>query len=387
MMMEFGLVYLLTNVVSMFWVPISGTIIDNYDRKKIFMAITLVGGLLIGAIALTGLRMGELPLTLISSVFLFTFLNYNIHYPNLQAFVQEITVRENYARMTSLLEIIGQMTTITAGAGATLLLEGTENGILSVLGMEWNLGKDITAWKIHEIFMLDAGTYFLSLFIIALIKYVPVSSRKMEAGNIIDRLRSGWEYLQTHKPIFWYGVLSYIVFVAMLLEAFYLGATYVNNHLQEGGDAYANSKMSYAAGAIFTGITLKYLFDRFSLPHITIILTALTAIIFFTQFMTHSLTLFFLMLFCLGITNAGTRITRVTYLFRNVPNQFFGRASSIFFLTNIVMRILLLGLFGLAFFHDGNNIIYAYLTISLVLMVATGMLLYHKSSFDQTLAR
>ncbi len=385
MMFEFGLVYLFTNIISMFWVPLSGTIIDNYDRKKIFMSITLIGGILIGIIALTGMRMGALPITLISSVFLFTFLNYNIHYPNLQAFVQEITERKNYAKMTSLLEVIGQMTTVTACACATILLEGTQNGTLSVLGLNLNMGVDIQAWKIHEIFLLDAGTYFLSFIIIAMIRYVPISSRKMEAGSILERLKTGWTYLNTHKSIFWYGVLSYTVFVAMLLEAFYLGATYVNNHLREGGDIYANSKMAYAIGAIFTGFTLKYLFTRFSLPLITIILTGFTAVVFLTQFLSHSVILFFAMLFCLGITNAGTRITRVTYLFRNVPNQYFGRSSSIFFLTNILIRIILLALFALKFFHTDNNIIYAYLTVSVILFVATVLLMYKYRSFDLSL--
>lgn len=385
MMFEFGLVYLFTNIISMFWVPLSGTIIDKYDRKKIFMSITLIGGILISIIALTGMRMGELPITLISSVFLFTFLNYNIHYPNLQAFVQEITERANYAKMTSLLEVIGQMTTVTAGACATILLEGTENGTLSLLGLNLNMGVDIQAWKIHEIFLLDACTYFLSFMIIAMIRYVPISSRKMEKGTVLERLKTGWTYLRTHKPIFWYGVLSYTVFVAMLLEAFYLGATYVNNHLQEGGDTYANSKMAYAIGAIFTGFTLKYLFSRFSLPFITVILTGCTALIFLTQFLSSSVILFFVMLFCLGITNAGTRITRVTYLFRNVPNQYFGRSSSIFFLTNILIRIILLGIFALKFFHTGNNVIYAYFIVSVILFFATVLLIYKYRTFDLSL--
>jgi len=384
-MFEFGLFYLFTNVISMFWVPLSGSLIDKYDRKKIFMVISVVGGCLIGIISLLGYYLGDLPLTMVAAVFLFTFLNYNIHYPNLQSFVQEITDRSSYARITSLLEIIGQMTTITAGAIATLLLVGTENGIIPLLGMELNMGFDIKAWKIHEIFMLDTITYFVAFIIIALINYNPVSERKQESGSLISRMKVGIAYLKKNKPIFWYGVLSYMVFVAMLLEAFYLGATYVSNHLQASGDTYANSKMAYALGAIFTGIALKYIFHKFSLPLITIVLTGLTALIFFTQYLSTSVTLFFVMLFCLGITNAGTRIVRITYLFRNVPNQYFGRASSIFFLTNIFFRIFLLAIFSLRFFHAGNHIIYAYLTVAVLLFFSTVLLIIRFRTFDLTL--
>ena len=140
--------------------------------------------------------------------------------------------------------------------------------------------------------------------------------------------------------------------------------------------------MAYAAGAIFVGLTLKRLFLRVPIPALTVFLTFLTALVFFTQFMTKSIPLFFLVLFVLGISNAGTRIARVTYLFRNVPNQFFGRAGSILFLTNVFFRIIMLGIFSRAFFQMSNNIIYAYLITSIMLVCAGCLLIYHYRSFD-----
>lgn len=380
----FLLVYLLTNMVSLFWVPYCGTLIDKYDRKQVFMTITFVGGCLVGLITLMGYHLGDLPSIMVAAVFLFTFMNYNIHYPNLYAFVQEITVKENYSKMTSLLEIIGQLTTISAGAFSTLLLEGTEGGVYRIFGRSFDVGFEIMPWNIHEIFLIDTVTYFVAMVIISLIRYVPLVVRKVEGGSLFVRLKTGWNYLIAHKPIFWFGVLSYMVFLAMLMEAFYLGASYVKNHLGETGDIYANSKMAYALGAICTGLTLKYLFTRFSLPFITIILTIGTAGVFFTQYATKSITLFFIMLFVLGITNAGTRIVRVTYLFRNVPNQLFGRAGSIFFLSNIIFRIMLLAIFHLSWFQH-SNINYAYLVTSFILVCSAILLIYHYKSFDLSL--
>ena len=348
------------------------------------MTITFVGGCLVGLVTMMGYHLGDLPSMLVAAVFLFTFMNYNIHYPNLYAFVQEITVKENYSKMTSLLEIIGQLTTISAGAFSTLLLEGTEGGVYRIFGKSFDVGFEIMPWKIHEIFLIDTVTYFVAMFIISLIRYVPLAVRKVEGGSLLVRLKTGWNYLIAHKPIFWFGVLSYMVFLAMLMEAFYLGASYVKNHLGETGDIYANSKMAYALGAICTGLTLKYLFTRFSLPFITIILTIGTAGVFFTQYATKSITLFFIMLFVLGITNAGTRIVRVTYLFRNVPNQLFGRAGSIFFLSNIIFRIMLLAIFHLSWFQH-SNINYAYLVTSVILVCSTILLIYHYKSFDLSL--
>jgi len=382
MLVEFGLIYLVTNIVSLFWVPWSGTLVDKFDRKHVFMGATLIGGSILATITALGFHLGELPMLLVGAVFLFTFLNYNIHYPNLYAFVQEITVREHYSKMTSLMEIIGQVSTITAGAVSTILLEGTTDGIYKLFGLPVHIGFDISPWKIQEIFLIDTVTYFVALLIISSIKYEPISERKKELGSLTDRLKLGWNYLITNKPVFWFGILSYMVFLAMLMEAFYLGVSYVNNHLNESGAIYANSKMAYAIGAICTGLTLKHLFTRFSIPAIITLFTFGTGVIFFTQFATKSIVLFFMMMFMLGITNAGTRIARVTYLFRNVPNQFFGRAGSIFFLCNIIFRILLLGLVSMAFFQEGNNIIYAYLVTSIILFVSAFLLVYHYKSFD-----
>ncbi len=382
MLAFFGTVYLVTNIISMFWVPLSGAIIDKYDRKTVFLGVTFIGGCLISIMAFLGYRWGGLPDLIVAGVFALTFLNYNIHYPNLYAFVQEITERKNYSLMTSLMEIIGQFTTITAGAAATLLLEGTTDGVFKIFGFSLDLGWEIAPWQIHQIFMIDAVTYFVAFGIISLIIYKPLTTRKLEVGSIISRLKTGLNYLTDNKPVFWYGVLSYMVFLAMLLEAFYLGVSYVNNHLQESGDIYANSKMAYAAGAIFVGLTLKRLFLRVPIPALTVFLTFLTALVFFTQFMTKSIPLFFLVLFVLGISNAGTRIARVTYLFRNVPNQFFGRAGSILFLTNVFFRIIMLGIFSRAFFQMSNNIIYAYLITSIMLVCAGCLLIYHYRSFD-----
>ena len=81
----------------------------------------------------------------------------------------------------------------------------------------------LKAGRIYEIFTLDAATYFVGFLIILMIKYVPVIERKIETGSLIKRLKLGYDYLMMNKPIFWFGVLSYMVFLAVLLEAFLFG--------------------------------------------------------------------------------------------------------------------------------------------------------------------
>ena len=383
----FGLIYIVTNIISLFWMPFSGTIVDKYNRKKVFLYLTLIVGSILGLIALFGHLNSGLPLLAVGAVFMLTFLNYNLHYPCLYAFVQEIIEAKYYYKVTSLLEIVGQITTIAAGAGATLLLEGAENGELNLFGMTLSIGFDVESWKIYEIFTLDAATYFVGFLIILMIRYVPVIERKIETGSLIKRLKLGYDYLMENKPIFWFGVLSYMVFLAVLLEAFYLGVSYVNNHLNESGDIYANSKIAYSTGAILVGLTIRHVFRHINIPLGIIYMTFLTGAVYFTLAFTHSIVVFFTMLFVMGVCNAGVRIARMTYLFKNVENQFFGRVGSIFFITNVILRILLMAVFTMAFFQQSNNIIYAYMTIAVLLIITAVMMIRQYKSFDLSLSK
>ena len=383
---QFGIVYVVATIISMFWVPLTGSIIDKYDRKKIFLVLTAIVGSILLVISSMGFSMNGLPGMIVGSVFLLTFLNYNLHYPCLYAFVQEITEKRHYARMTSLLEIIGQLTTITAGAGATLLLEGSEGGILNFFGIPVNIGFDINPWQIHEIFLLDSSTYFIAFFIILAIKYTPVLKRSTETGNLFQRIKTGWNYLKGETAILWFGVLSFMVFMTVLLEAFYLGVSYISNHLEASGDIYANSKMAYSAGAIAIGLIIRFLFYRTSIPFVVTFFTFLMAVIYMVLFSTKSIFILFIAFVLIGVSNAGVRVARITYLFKNVPNQFFGRAGSVFFLFNIVMRIILLSIFTLPFFHISNNIIYAFLILSIILLITTTLLIIHYKSFDLSLS-
>lgn len=383
----FGIVYIITNIISMFWVPVSGTIVDRYDRKRIFQCITAFSGVVILSFAAYGIAMDGLSMILVGIVFIITFLTYNIHYPCLYAFIQEITPPEKYAKMTSILEVIGQLTTISAGAGATLLLEGTTSGELSIFGFPIYLGLDITPWAIQEIILVDGLTYFISFIIVSMIVYIPLTKRTYESGGVITRIKTGLKYLNQNRAILWFGILSFMLFTMVLMETFYMGATYVNNHLQESGDVYANAKMAYSIGAIVIGLGIAFAMRRFSLPMIVIGLSLMTSCVYMYLSFNQSVLLFFIMMLLIGVANAGIRISRITYFFKNVPNQFFGRAGSVFFQFHIILRIILLSIFTLPFFHDSNNIIFGYRIMSVILMISVIFLILKYKSFDLSLKK
>ncbi len=380
-MSKFGLIYILTNIIAIFWVPYSGIFIDKYNRKNIFLFVTTVSGLMLVSIAGIGYHNESLPWFLVAFVFMFTFFNYNIHYPNLYAFVQEITEVKYYGQITSYIEIQGQLSSVLAGAGAALLLEGVQGGQLNVFGIIINAPFELEAWTIYEIFMMDALTYLLAFAFIFFIKYHSLVEKKIEDSPIRKRLMVGFRYLKNNREILIFGVASHSVFVAVLITTFYLAAIYVNNHLQAGGDVYATSEIYYAVGAVFAGVAIRRIFSSISIPFSVIIMTALATVLFIVLGLTYNVYVFYFMFLILGLSNAGIRIQRITYLFTHIPNHVYGRATSVFTLINIVFRILLLSLFSLPFFYQENHVIYSFFIVSAFLFVSNWVLIKHYKSF------
>jgi uncharacterized protein (DUF486 family) len=88
---------------------------------------------------------------------------------------------------------------------------------------------------------------------------------------------------------------------------------------------------------------------------------------------------FFLGNFLLGITNAGVRILRTTYIFNHVPNNLIGRTGSVFNTLNIVVRMLLIGLFTFSFFQIGDNIRFGYLVgVVMMLLAVISLITWYK---------
>ena len=374
----FGWIYVLTNIIALFWVPYGGTLIDRFNRKQVFLYLNATLAILVGGIATIGYALGYLPWPLVGLIFMITFFNYNIHFPNLYAFVQEISEPQHYGKITSYLEIQGQTSAILSGACAALLLEGTMDGAINIFGFYINLGMDIQAWTIYEIFAIDAITYVIAFLIIHQITFESLKKRGKEVGSVLKRLKTGWNFLKQHMIIFLFGITSFAIFISVLTENFYLIPLYVSNQLNEGGDVYAASRMYYGIGAIFAGLSVRYLIGRYPIPTLISIATFIIAARFFLLSLTTDLIIFYAMAFLLGIFNAGSRILRVTYLFNHIPNEVFGRAGSIFFLGNILIRTLFVVLFNMTFFQTDNRIIYAYVVMGVFLVIAGALLFTYR---------
>ncbi len=231
-------------------------------------------------------------------------------------------------------------------------------------------------WSLSQIFALDAGTYFVALAIIYSIRFVPMTERSEEVGSVFTRLKVGYKYLSDRSYVFLFGVVTHAVFVVTLLHVFNLAPLYVAQVLEEPAQVFAISELFYALGAITAGVAIHRIFKGMPFVKAIVILMLISGLELIGLITMRSVWVFYGISLLLGLTNAGIRVIRVSYLFEVLPNQVIGRANSIFFITNVIARIFFLSLFSLAFFHNSGQVIYAFLLLSLFIFVSMGILLF-----------
>lgn len=357
----FGAIYAGATFFSLFWNLYAGTLIDRYPRKNIFIYLSLVCGLILLGVASYGYLTGSVPLALVAVVFVTTMFNYNIHFGALYAFGQELSEPSQYGKLSSYLEIQNQATSVFSGAFAALLLTGVEAGKkINLAGFVIELPFEFTKWNMQDIFLMDAITYFISIMLISMIKYAPPENRFYDTSPVVERIRAGIQFLRKNPSLFSFGNYSYSIFVVLMVQVFMLLPLYVHTHLGEGSDVYASAEIFYSLGAMLAGVFIRKIFKNRNIVYSIITLLVLTTLIFYAVAFTKSTGIFYVFSFLVGVTNAGARVLRTTYLFNHISNDIIGRTNSVFNVINILLRSLFLLLFSLAWFSEDSNITWAY---------------------------
>lgn len=367
---EFVIFYWLVTLVTLFWTPYAGMIVDKYNRKSIFWTANAACALILTGLFAWGYFRGAVSPIAAGAAFAMTFFNYNIYYACFYSFLQEITPPKSYGKIASTIEVQGQFASAIAGALAALLWKG---------GEVW--GWQIPSLTLNEIIGINAAAYGLTFLLIGRMQYESLATASGE--NVEDspwaRLKTGWRWLTGEPYILIFGVLSFAVFLVVIVSTFSINPIYAENHLRAGKDVYAWSEVTYALGAVFAGGFVRYLFSWTTSIRGIIILTFLTVAQCWLLLLTRSEYLFYALCFLLGVTNAGVRVLRVSYMFTVVPNWVAGRVNSIFAVSNVLLRLIFLGIFALPFFHYANNIIYAFGILGIfVLGAGLGLVAYYE---------
>jgi len=112
------------------------------------------------------------------------------------------------------------------------------------------------------------------------------------------------------------------------------------------------------------------IFKKFNTVFGIIVLMIVVSLAFYAMAIYNILWVFFLGNFILGITNAGVRILKTTYLFNHVPNNLIGRTNSVFGFLNTIVRMLLIGIFASPFYQISDNIRYGYFAGLIMMIIA-----------------
>jgi MFS transporter, DHA3 family, macrolide efflux protein len=370
----FNISYGIITAIVLFFGLYAGTLVDRFSRKANFLGNNLICGILILGIACIGYYNHELSDIMVVTVFSITMLNYNIHYPTLYAFGHEITEPQFYNKVNANIEVVGQSTSILSGAFAALLIEGVAQGKGKLFGFEMYMPFKIVRWEIWEIFMLNAVTYFIAAVLVWMIRYTPVKKVQVELGSVWKRVNTGFTYLKKYPLFLIFGLFSYSVFAMLLVEIHAVLPGYVERHLQEQGSVFAAADLIYAVGALNAGLFVSKVFSSTNTVKAIILMTFVTAAIFFWAFASKSVLIIYTVSLILGFTNGGIRVLRLTYLFNHIPNELMGRVNSIFNMANVLTRTLFIFLFSIPLFTFGNHMIWAYFTMGLFLLLSGAVL-------------
>lgn len=381
---KFNYLYAIVTLLTIFWSLYAGTIIDKFNRKIVFITTNITGFIILTCIAVLlnqdllnsqGI-INFLHLALIALAFTTTVFSFHIHYPNLYAFVQEITTPRHYQKITSYIEIVGSVTMVFSGACAAILLEGLSFSKQFTMYLNFKVEFQIEKWELHQIFLLDGFTYAIAALIIIFIKYIPYRKTDVEKDTLIKRLRSGFVYLYNNPLIFIFGLFSYAIFIAVLVEMFALLPMYINNHLHRGADVLGISDLVYAIGALLAGFMVGNSFRNTNPVKsvIVLILTATVAMILLS--VSKNLWMFYLSAIIIGFSNSGARIFRITYLFNHVPNEVIGRVNSIFGVANIMIRFSFIIIFSMHFFSLASNARFGYAVLAAFTLLSAIILMW-----------
>ena len=376
----FGIIYFCVNLISIFWGPYAGTLVDKYNRKHLFLAENVFGATIFLSTAAYGFALGSLPTALVILCFAATFFVYNIHYPTLFAFAQEIIEEKYYGKISTWLEIQGQFTSMISGAIAAVLLSGVIQGPTSFLGLNINIPFSIEAWPLHKIFLMDGITYTISFLLISLMTFVPTVIRNREKGNVIKQFKIGINFLKKNPMIFVFGNAAYFIFVTIMIANFMILPTHISTTLNGSGNEFATCEIFYSIGALTAGLSVRYLFKRTTTVKGNIILTLLGAFTLLGIGITSKIWMVYILLLFLALSNSGSRIMRVIYLFNHVPNQVIGRTQSVFQFINIAFRLTFIGIFSLAFFTERTYL--DFYVLAIFAFIAAAILIYYRDRIE-----
>jgi MFS family permease len=344
-----GWMMLVTSIITFLVSPNIGVLIDRYSRKKFFICIQAIMIALLGILTLVSLIF-TFNLIILFFVYLISTIYFTLHYPLVNALVQETFKSSSYQKINSLIEIEGQAASMLSGALAAM--------ILSPLG-------------IKGLMFLDIALYVLAVLSLILYRYqstIDHNNKSQEKKpRMITDLKVAWGFSEKNHMLMILFIMTLVPYAVVVLSN-YLTPIYVAHKYDNTPSVFAISELSYSVGAVIVGMFSYILIKKWGeIKTITLYMLAF-GLVFLGLVLINDKYLFWLCMGVVGIANAGVRIIRNTLLMKTVPKNLIGRINTLLQSFFTLIRVIMLSIFSLIM--SSTTLPYIYISLSIVLIVA-----------------
>lgn len=340
----FGYITISMTVLSFILTPFVGNLVDKVSRKKLLVLSEIICFALLLIFSLIGFIGLSYEIWHYTIIYMIGSLYYTIFYPTMFALNQEIFTTNQYKSLNGTMEVQGQLSSMIAGALASILL------------MKWDL---------HYILLLNTVSYGAAIYFYLKLPYVRLSMEKTEKV-VKSQVSEGLRYMLSRPYVFIFLLFSFMPFIGVMLTN-YLFPVYLVDVFNADASVYGLEGMIYAIGAIIAGIFVPTLSGKIGNEK-TIILGVMVYTIAISLIVFVELPVYLSLMLFLAIGNSSTRVARNSFLMDHIPNNIIGRVDSLFRTLGLLIRILLLALFTEMVSSD--LIIYCFIVLSGILSVS-----------------
>lgn len=346
----FGYVTIGMTILSFLITPYIGSLIDSISRKKLLIVSKVVCVILLFLFSLIGFLGIRYEVWHYIIIYMIGNLYYTIFYPTMFALNQEIFNKGQYKALNGTMEVQGQLSSMIAGAVASILL---------------------LKWDLQFILLLDVFTYTLAIYFYLKLPYAKTGIRKTRKLPATDIL-GGFSFMLKHASMFMFLCASLMPFIGVMITN-YLFPVYLSDVLKTDGNIYGIQGMIYGLGAIVAGVFVPILAKKIG-DEKTIVYGVLTYTLAISLVLYTDIPGYLSLMFFIAIGNSGARVARNSFLMDHIPNEIMGRIDSLFRSIGLLMRIILLAVFtGLV---SSGQITLCFLVLGGLLLLASVFVIF-----------
>jgi MFS family permease len=344
-----GVVTIAPAILLLLLIPLFGVITDRFNQRTVLLYNDGLGVITLFAITLFSISFTFLGINVWLLLFYtISLILFHLKIPVIICLIQQTVLPKLYITANSVLEIVFQISHVTAGAVSIFLL---------------------THLSIIHLLILNCLAYGISWILLVRTNYVkhtpPIKNELLvEKGNFKTKtwydFIEAWKFLLKRPAMFIFFACSQFPNVIVKVGA-YLFPLYVARGLEAEGSVYAQGEILYSIGALIAGILLRKIIRTGNNQHYLFLTSVLvsTSLLLITSI--QSVSLFLVGFFLIGFGNAGSRISGITLLMETIPKKLIGRINSFLLTLSTMLRIILIFIFTI-------NSTYTHVTINLLIL-------------------